>query len=51
MIQAAPEFLAPDGAVLAKKTKDPVEAAPKSDDVVIKDLTAADEINLDDIPF
>lgn len=48
MIQAAPEFTVPKGAVLAK---DAAEAPAKSDDVVIKDLPATDDINLDDIPF
>ncbi|MDQ0672966.1 hypothetical protein QFZ36_000527 [Pseudarthrobacter siccitolerans] len=49
-VQAAPEFEAFEGAVLAvAKTAAPM--APKSDDVVIKDLPATDDINLDDIPF
>ncbi|MDN4611454.1 phage replication initiation protein, NGO0469 family [Arthrobacter burdickii] len=49
-VQAAPEFKAPAGAVLAV-AKAATPMAPKSDDVVIKDLPAIDNINLDDIPF
>jgi hypothetical protein len=48
-IQAAPEFSEPKGAELAKPSD--ATAQPKSDDVVITDLPANDEINLDDIPF
>jgi len=51
-VQAAPEFTAPKGAVLAEaKTTPPAVSAPKSDDVVIQDLDANAPINLDDIPF
>jgi hypothetical protein len=52
-IQAAPEWKAPKGAVEAKQADGTAVAPslPKSDDVVIKDLDASDEINLDDIPF
>jgi hypothetical protein len=50
MIQAAPEFSAPAGAVLAE-AKAAAEAQAKSDDVVIKDLPATDDIDLDSIPF
>lgn len=49
-VQAAPEFKASEGFVLAE-AKAAAPMAAKSDDVVIKDLPAADDINLDDIPF
>lgn len=49
-VQAAPEFKAPKGAVLAE-AKAAAPMAPKSDDVVIKDLPATDDIDLDSIPF
>jgi hypothetical protein len=49
-IQAAPEFRAPEGAVLAEPKAAP-EAKPKTDEVVIQDLNPNDDINLDDIPF
>lgn len=50
-VQAAPEFKAPKGAVLAEAKAAAATATEKSDDVVIKDLPENDTINLDDIPF